>query len=138
MTGLKEQGGRIAEVEAIDTTTGKRLTFRTGLVLLGAGALSSPHLILASGLAARNPAGHAIGGYLTRHCVAIVYGLFKSLPDEGRRSTSRWDSTMRAATGWTSGMAAGRWERSSRSRARRRAWSARGCPSTSTAGCRGS
>ena len=84
VTGLKEQGGRITEVEAIDTVARKRLTFRTGLVLLGAGALSSPHLILASGLAAHSPAGHAIGGYLTRHCVAIVYGLFKSLPDEGQ------------------------------------------------------
>jgi choline dehydrogenase-like flavoprotein len=84
VTALEEQGGRITRVEAIDTAAGRRLTFRTGLVLLGAGALSSPHIILASGLAARNPAGQAIGGYLTRHCVAIVYGLFKSLPDEGQ------------------------------------------------------
>jgi choline dehydrogenase-like flavoprotein len=52
-------------------------------VLLGAGALSSPHVILASGLAAHNPAGHAVGAYLTRHCVGIDYGLFQKLPDEG-------------------------------------------------------
>jgi choline dehydrogenase-like flavoprotein len=84
VTALRERSGRIAEVEAVDTASGKRLRFRAGLVLLGAGALSSPHLVLASGLAARNPASHAIGGYLTRHCVAIVYGLFKSLPDEGQ------------------------------------------------------
>ena len=94
VTGLKVQGDRITEVEAIDTVAGERVTFRAGLVLLGAGALSSPHLILASGLAARNPAGHAIGGYLTRHCVAIVYGLFKACRTRGRCSTSRWDSTM--------------------------------------------
>jgi len=84
VTGLKVQGGRIAEVEAVDTAAGKRVTFRAGLVLLGAGALSSPHLILASGLAARNPAGDAVGAYLTRHCVAIIYGLFRRLPDEGQ------------------------------------------------------
>jgi choline dehydrogenase-like flavoprotein len=84
VTRLSEQGGRITGVEAIDTAAGTRLTFRTGLVLLGAGALSSPHLVLASGLGARNPAPHAIGSYLTRHCVAIVYGLFKGLPDEGQ------------------------------------------------------
>jgi choline dehydrogenase-like flavoprotein len=84
VTRLRERGGRITEVEAVDTAAGKRLKFRTGLVLLGAGALSSPHLVLASGLAERNPAGHAVGGYLTRHCVAIVYGLFKSLPDDGQ------------------------------------------------------
>jgi choline dehydrogenase-like flavoprotein len=84
VTGLKVQGGRIAEVEAVDTAAGKRVTYRAGLVLLGAGALSSPHLILASGLAARNPAAHAVGAYLTRHCVAIVYGLFRRLPDEGQ------------------------------------------------------
>jgi choline dehydrogenase-like flavoprotein len=84
VTGLKVRGGRIAEVEAVDTAAGRRVSFRTGLVLLGAGALSSPHLILASGLAARNPAGDAVGGYLTRHCVAIVYGLFPRLPDEGQ------------------------------------------------------
>jgi choline dehydrogenase-like flavoprotein len=53
-------------------------------VLLGAGALSSPHLILSSRLAGGNPAGDAVGAYLTRHCVAIVYGLFRRLPDEGQ------------------------------------------------------
>jgi choline dehydrogenase-like flavoprotein len=138
VTGLKEQGGRITEVEAIDTVARKRLTFRTGLVLLGAGALSSPHLILASGLAAHSPAGHAIGGYLTRHCVAIVYGLFKSLPDEGQVFHKQVGLHDASGDGMDIGMAAGRWEQSSRSRARRRAWSARGCPSSSTAGCRGS
>ncbi len=84
VTGLKVQGDRITEVEAVDTAAGERVTFRAGLVLLGAGALSSPHLILASGLAARNPAGDRVGAYLTRHCVAIVYGLFPRLPDEGQ------------------------------------------------------
>jgi choline dehydrogenase-like flavoprotein len=84
VTGLEVQGGRIAEVEAVDTAAGRRVTYRAGTVLLGAGALSSPHLILASGLAARNPAAHAVGAYLTRHCVAIHYGLFRRLPDDGQ------------------------------------------------------
>jgi choline dehydrogenase-like flavoprotein len=84
VTGLQVRGDRIAQVEAIDTAAGERVTFRAGMVLLGAGALSSAHLILASGLAARNPAGDLIGTHLTRHCVAIVYGLFRRLPDEGQ------------------------------------------------------
>lgn len=83
VTGLRQQGGRVVEIEAVDMAVRRRLTLRAGLVLLGAGALSSPHLILASGLAARNPAGEAVGRHLTRHCAAIVYGLFRGLPDGG-------------------------------------------------------
>ena len=84
VTGLRRQGGRIAEVEAVDTVPNERVSFRAGQVLLAAGALSSPHLLLGSGLAAHNPAGAAVGAYLTRHCTGIVYGLFRGLPDEGQ------------------------------------------------------
>lgn len=83
-TGLKRRGRRVIEVEAVDKVAGARVVFAADRVLLAGGALASPHLLLASGLAASNPAGDAVGRYLTRHCAAIVYGLFRGLPDGGR------------------------------------------------------
>ena len=41
----------------------------------------TPHLLLASGLAVVNPAGDAIGRYLTRHRNAVVFGAFTRPPN---------------------------------------------------------
>ena len=46
-----------------------------------AGALASPHLLLASGLARRNPGGGVVGRYLMRHCNAFVYAFFPRAPN---------------------------------------------------------
>lgn len=81
---LRHDGTRVTCVDAVDKRTGRGLSFEADLVVLSAGALSSPHLLLASGLPARNPAGDAIGRYLTRHANGMVFGLFPSLPDSGR------------------------------------------------------
>jgi len=78
---LEHHSGRIESVECIDRETGRRFDLRAGLFVLSAGALSSPHLLLASGLEVANPAGHAIGRYLMRHCNAIAYGIFPGIPD---------------------------------------------------------
>lgn len=83
-TSLCLRDGRIGAVEAVDRRSGRALRFEADLVVLAAGALSSPHLLLASGLAAYNPAADAIGKYLTRHVNGMVFGLFPSLPDGGR------------------------------------------------------
>lgn len=71
---------RAAGVVAWDRATGRTLTFRAPRVILAAGALATPHLLLASDLARLSPAGHVVGRYLTRHCCAIVYGLFQWRP----------------------------------------------------------
>ncbi len=55
-------------------------------IILAAGALATPHLILSSGLEARNPGGRVVGRYLTRHCNAVVCGVFPDAPGRGRMS----------------------------------------------------
>lgn len=55
-------------------------TFRGRHIVVAAGALTTPRLLLASGLDRVNPAGRAIGRYLVRHCNSVVMGLFASRP----------------------------------------------------------
>jgi len=81
--GLVEEGGRIRRVELFDRATGRAESLDAGRVIVAAGALATPHLLLASGLAARNPAGDAIGRFLMRHCNAMVYGYFPTPPNPG-------------------------------------------------------
>jgi choline dehydrogenase-like flavoprotein len=85
VTSLRVRDRRIETVEAFDKRAGAAVSYAGELVVLAAGALSSPHLLIASGLAALNPAGDAVGRYLTRHANGMVFGLFPSLPDRGRR-----------------------------------------------------
>lgn len=85
VTRLVEEGGRIVAVEGVDRRTGTTHRFEGDRVILAAGALASPHLLLASGLEQLNPAGSMVGRNLMRHCNAFVYGIFASPPDPGRR-----------------------------------------------------
>lgn len=82
-TRILERGGRVAGIETIDVGSGEAMTFHAPLVLLAAGALFSPQLVLASGLAARNAGGDNVGRYLMRHCNGSVYGVFPRLPGAG-------------------------------------------------------
>ena len=84
VTRLVETGGRITSVEATDRRSGERLRFRASRVILSAGALASPHLLLASGLDRLNPGGRTVGRYLMRHCNAFVYGVFVPPPNPAR------------------------------------------------------
>lgn len=85
-TRLVLRGDRVTHVEALDRERGERVELRADHVILAAGALASPHLLLASGLAQRNPAAQAVGAYLTRHCNGVVVGVFPSwVPDRGKR-----------------------------------------------------
>lgn len=81
---LVEEGGRVGEVEMVDRRSGARERVRADRVVLAAGALATPQLLLASGLQHRNPGGAAVGRYLMRHCNAFVYGLFPRFPEPGR------------------------------------------------------
>jgi len=85
VTRLRAEGGRVVAAECRDRTTGESYTVTADNVILAAGALGSAHLILASGLEELNPAGDAVGRYLTRHCSGIVFGAYTWLPRyEGR------------------------------------------------------
>ncbi|MDR0787173.1 MAG: GMC family oxidoreductase [Gemmatimonadota bacterium] len=73
---LGEHGGRIGTVEAVDTATGEHTIFRSDRVVLAAGAIATPHLLLASRLERQNPGAEVVGRYLMRHCNAMMYGFF--------------------------------------------------------------
>lgn len=81
VTRLIAAHGRVSGVVAVDHDTGRTTTYRAGAVLLAAGALASPHLLLASGLSPLNPAGHLVGRYLMRHYNEIVFGIFPKPPN---------------------------------------------------------
>ena len=73
---LEQRAGRVAGVVCFDLTSGTWITYRASAYVLAAGALATPHLLLASGLERLNPAGHVVGRYLLRHVNAIVFGVF--------------------------------------------------------------
>lgn len=80
-TRLLVERARMAGVECVERASGRRLTLRAPVVLLAAGALATPHLLLASGAERMNPAGHAVGRHLMRHCNAMTYGIFPRRPN---------------------------------------------------------
>jgi choline dehydrogenase-like flavoprotein len=77
---LATHGRRIGEVLCVDRRTLEPRRFQGRHVVVAAGALATPHLLLASELDRLNPAGEAIGGYLMRHCNAILMGWFLRKP----------------------------------------------------------
>ena len=85
VTRLITDGGKVTAIEAADATTGERLIFRGHHVVLAAGALATPHLLLASGLERFSSAPHSVGRYLMRHHNTVVVGLFPSPPNAGHR-----------------------------------------------------
>jgi choline dehydrogenase-like flavoprotein len=72
--------GQVTGVVAQDIRSKEQSVYRARRVVLGAGALASPHLILTSGLQRHNPGGHVVGRYLMRHLNRVVFGLFSSPP----------------------------------------------------------
>jgi len=80
-TRLVRVGSRITAVEYVDRVTGQRGRLHADRVLLAAGALATPHLLLASALAHVNPAEQAVGRYLTRHRNAAVFGVYARRPN---------------------------------------------------------
>lgn len=82
VTGLEAPGGRVRGVELRDRRTADGSTVSARAVVLAAGALGTPRLLMSSGLRGPNPAGAAVGRYLTRHCSAIAFGFFPEVPDD--------------------------------------------------------
>jgi choline dehydrogenase-like flavoprotein len=80
VTRLLERGGRIREVRGFDSS-GSPFSLAGNRVILAAGALASPQLLLASGLQRLHGESHVVGRYLMRHCNAFVYGVFSRPPN---------------------------------------------------------
>jgi len=77
------RGRRVRGVECVERESGRQVTFEAEHVILSAGALASPQLLLASGLQRLSPAPRAVGRFLQRHCNAMVFGLFPEPLAEG-------------------------------------------------------
>ena len=83
VTRLVASRGRVTTVEAVDRDTGHVTAFHGRTVVLAAGAIATPHLLLASRLHRLNPGGHVVGRYLMRHYNEIVFGIFPRRPNPG-------------------------------------------------------
>ena len=79
---LVREGRSVQAVECVDRNTRQPVRYQASQFVLAAGALASPHLLLASGLDELNPAGRFVGRFLMRHFNAVVMGLFPRRPDE--------------------------------------------------------
>lgn len=79
------EGRSVVAVESVDRHTRQPVRYEAGQFILAAGALASPHLLLASGLDQLNPAGRFVGRFLMRHFNTVVMGLFPGRPDTERQ-----------------------------------------------------
>lgn len=84
ITRIETDGHRATRVIGVDTTTGESRHYTAPVVILAAGALATPHLLLASELDSLNPGGDAVGRFLTRHRNEILLGIFANRPDPDR------------------------------------------------------
>jgi choline dehydrogenase-like flavoprotein len=82
---LRAAGGRIEALECVERATGRRTEVRAAHYVLAAGALATPHLLLASGLERLSTGGGVVGRYLVRHCNAMTYGVFPRRPNPDGR-----------------------------------------------------
>jgi choline dehydrogenase-like flavoprotein len=73
---LVHDGRRVHAVECVDLDRSERFTVEAAVVVVSAGAIHSPGLMLASGLGSVAPSGALIGRHLMRHCSGIVIGMF--------------------------------------------------------------
>lgn len=78
---LSREGRRVTGVDWVDRVTGERGHASAPIVVLAAGALATPHLLLASGIARLSPAAGSVGRYLVRHRNAVVFGVFARRPN---------------------------------------------------------
>jgi choline dehydrogenase-like flavoprotein len=73
---LVRSGSRIVAVDYVDRISGQSGKLEADTIVLAAGTLATPHLLLASNLSRSNPAPHTVGRFLTRHRNSFVFGVF--------------------------------------------------------------
>jgi choline dehydrogenase-like flavoprotein len=82
VTKLDVKDKQIESVICFDKTENRKKSFTAKYIILSAGSLSSPHMLLSSGLQEHNPGGQNVGRFLMRHVNAIVFGIFPSKADK--------------------------------------------------------
>jgi choline dehydrogenase-like flavoprotein len=81
---IRVSGHRATGVDCVHTATGAPVHYSARHVIAAAGALATPHLLLASGLAQQHASGKLIGRTLMRHVNAVVFGVFPNRLDPAR------------------------------------------------------
>lgn len=84
-TKLVEVNGKIDHVTVFNKGTEEISTIQARHFIVAAGALGSPHLLLASGLDKSNPGGDVVGRYLMRHVNSIIFGIYPGAADKQGR-----------------------------------------------------
>jgi choline dehydrogenase-like flavoprotein len=81
---ISASNGHATGVHCVQMQTRTRVHYRARHIIVAAGALATPHLLLASNLAERHPTGCLIGRTLMRHANAVVFGMFPDRLDPAR------------------------------------------------------
>ncbi|MDY6935003.1 MAG: GMC family oxidoreductase [Spirochaetota bacterium] len=68
--------GKVVSVDLVDQASGERKTVNTKVLIVACGALSTPHLLLTSGIDTIYNGGSFIGRSLMRHISGVVCGVF--------------------------------------------------------------
>jgi len=84
VTRIVTEGDRVTGLEVWRRDDDTVVRVEAEQLVLAAGALGTPHLLLASGLETRSPAQAAVGRYLMRHANAMVFGFYPRRPDRER------------------------------------------------------
>jgi choline dehydrogenase-like flavoprotein len=79
VTRIEHEAGRVVALHVFDKDRGAAARVTADRFVLAAGALGTPHLLLASRLD-----GPAVGRYLMRHANAMVFGFYPARPDRDR------------------------------------------------------
>lgn len=85
---LEAEGSRIVRLHVLrkhEDGTVEPLAIEADRFVVAAGALGTPHLLLASKLDELSPARAAVGRYLIRHNNAMTFGFYPLRPDPDRR-----------------------------------------------------
>lgn len=82
---LETAGRQIVRLHVYLKDRGEVVSVDADRFIVAAGALGTPHLLLASQLDQVCEAGALIGSYLTRHANAMVFGVFPGEPDKEHR-----------------------------------------------------
>lgn len=82
---INVEKGKIKSVGATIKKDGTQKIFKAKHYILSAGALGSPHLLLANKLHKFNPGGQTVGRYLMRHVNSIIFGIFPGTADKQNR-----------------------------------------------------
>ncbi|MCA9674986.1 MAG: GMC family oxidoreductase [Kofleriaceae bacterium] len=80
-----DAGRRITALHVVRRDGGEAVRVEADVFVVAAGALGTPHLLLASKLDEASPARAAVGRYLMRHDNAMVFGFYWSKPDQENR-----------------------------------------------------